>query len=246
MYEAMSIWFLLRGLFGALVGALPGMALAAMGVRPQGDGIAVIGASIGTMLALSRALYRQTFLQAIERGFTLFLRLTVTRMAPGIELLVQSEEQAGFENPSVVVGLRAKVDQRMLWGAIIGMVVLAAPISILSWNIPLSKGEANHPPALRALVRVFIFTAATVLLGGGVGATCGALTMSGMHRRDILLGTVCGALIGTGLAIAVEPGAKIPPRDLYLAFGGVAAYLGMMCGFVSGVASYFGRNEELG
>jgi hypothetical protein len=50
----------LRGLAGALLGALPGSALAVGGMDRQGVGIAVIGAAIGTGLALSRALYGRT------------------------------------------------------------------------------------------------------------------------------------------------------------------------------------------
>jgi hypothetical protein len=72
----------LRGLAGALLGALPGSALAVGGMDRQGVGIAVIGAAIGTGLALSRALYGRSATDSLLRGSALFATMTAEKNLP--------------------------------------------------------------------------------------------------------------------------------------------------------------------
>jgi hypothetical protein len=195
----------LRGLAGALLGALPGSALAIGGMDGQGVGIAVIGAAIGTGLALSRALYGRSATDSLLRGSALFATMTAEKNLPLSGQWSDSLDRVTRPPQPSHQADQDLLAERLVQGAKVG--VVAAVLPALGIAVMFSLQPADHIvergiAVAQGLLVAFCFT---FFAGGASGAVVGGLTVPGTHRRNILLGMFLGSMIGVGMAIAVTP-----------------------------------------
>jgi hypothetical protein len=223
---------ILRCVIGCALGSLPGVALYLAGRMEQGIGLTIIGGLLGGILAISSVLYKTSASETFGRGLLLFLKLTAEKNILGGEKLVHLEEKD-------IPGLRgqsadpAALDQRMFLGMIVGAALAVVPAVFLVLQIR-DKKEEPEPLVLAIMKRTIIGGGFIAFVGGGCGAACGSLTIAGVHRRNIVLGTVVGVLIGAGLATAVAPGARMSGWEMYAGFCALFGWLGMVCGLFSG------------
>jgi hypothetical protein len=225
----------LRLLAGILLGALPGLALAVGGMDRQGAGIAVIGAAIGTGLALSRVLYGRSATDSLLRGSALFAAMTAEKNLPLSGKLSESLDRVAYPaqpQPSHQADQDLLV-ARLVQGAKVGVVTAVLPalgIAVMCFLQPADHIVERGIAVAQGLLLAFCFA---VFGGGASGAVVGALTVPGAHRRNILLGTFLGSTIGLGMAIAIAPTGSASTTLHHLVFSGVFGWFGMVFGLYS-------------
>ena len=224
----------LRVLAGVLLGSLPGLALAVGGMDRQGAGIAVIGAAIGTGLALSRTFYGRSATDSLLRGSALFAAMTAEKNLPLSGKLSESLDRVVYPPQPSHQADQDLLVARFVQGAKVGVVTAVLPalgIAVMCFLQPADHIVERGIAVAQGLLLAFCFA---VFGGGASGAVVGALTVPGAHRRNILLGTFLGSTIGLGMAIAVAP-TGLPITMLHhLVFSGVFGWFGMVFGLYSG------------
>jgi hypothetical protein len=117
----------LRVLAGILLGALPGLALAVGGMDRQGAGIAVIGAAIGTGLALSRTFYGRGATDSLLRGSALFAAMTAEKNLPLSGKLSESLDRVVYPPQPSHQADQDLLVARLVQGAKVGVVTAVLP-----------------------------------------------------------------------------------------------------------------------
>ena len=204
----------------------------AAGRIEQGIGIGIMGGLLGIVLATSSVMYWTTARETFGRGLLLFLQWTAEKNIPGSGRLVPLDDrdipsrQGRSADPELL-------GKRMELFAIIGLAVAAAPTIVVA-ALMSSSGHATDPIVKRILEGVVIGFCFLVAVGGVGGMAVGALTVPGIHRRNIILGTIVGVAVGAGMGVAIVPGAKIPAWQMYCCSCGVFGWLGLASGLASG------------
>lgn len=223
---------LLRCTIYCALGSSIGVVLIAAGQIEQGVGLAIIGGSLGFVLAISSVLYKTSSAETFWRGVLIFLKLTLAKNIPGDDKLVQVEDK-DLEGRHGRSADPVTLDDRMYLGMRVGCVLAVVPAILIATYIQNANG-APAPMIIEILKRILIGFGIVAIVGGGCGAAVGSLTVSGVHRRNIAIGTIVGGIIGAGLATAIFPGALIPAWQLYAVMCGGFGFLGMAAGLISG------------
>lgn len=204
----------------------------AAGRIEQGIGIGIMGGLLGIVLATSSVMYWTTVRETLGRGLLLFLQWTAERNIPGGGRLVPLDDrdipsrQGRSADPELL-------GKRMELFAIIGLALAAAPTIVVA-ALMSSSGRATDPIVKRILDGVVIGILFLATVGGVGGMAVGALTVPGVHRRNIILGTIAGIAVGAGMGVAIVPAAKIPAWQMYCCSCGVFGWLGLASGLASG------------
>ena len=193
----------IRCTIGCILGSSLGVAMIIAGCIQQGIGLAIVGGVLGVVLAISSVLYRTTASEAFGRGLLLFLRWTAHKNIPGGEALVPIQDK-DIPGRQPQTADPVALDNRMLLGMKLGAALAAVPAVLVAVYIQ-DANLAPEPMVLEVVKRVIIGFSFIAFVGGGCGAALGAVTMPGIHRRNIALGTILGATAGAGVAIAVAP-----------------------------------------
>ncbi|WP_153557099.1 hypothetical protein [Roseimaritima sediminicola] len=227
-----SLMVILRCTIGCAIGSGLGVALITAGRIEHGIGLAIIGGVFGIVLAISNVLYKTSSAETFSRGLLIFLKLTAAKNIPGGEKFVPVKEK-DTEGRHGQSADPVALDKRMYFGMKVGAVLAVSPAILIAMYMQDANREPD-PMVLEIVKRIIIGIAFIAFVGGGCGATLGSLTVSGVHRRNIVLGTFVGAVIGAGLATAIVPGARVPAWHMYIFGCGVFGWLGMACGLFSG------------
>jgi hypothetical protein len=163
----------------------------------------------------------------------LFLKLSAAKNVPGGEALVPVPDKPIRGKSSSPAADPAALDRRMVLGMKWGVAVAAIPAIVIAFFIK-DLNQKPDPLVVEILKKVLIAFFLTTMGGGGCGAALAALTIPGVHRRNILLGTTIGLMLGYGIGYAMLPGAVIPAWQAYCFSCGLFAFLGMLCGLFSG------------
>ena len=230
----------IRCLVGCILGSALGIVVILLGWFQQGLGLAIIGALLGLALSMASVWYRTTATETFWRGFLFFLRWTAAKNIPFGGELVPFEEKVVTSIRSSPNADPVSLDNRMYFGMKVGAACTAIPAILVASYLREDAKRGPAPWVLDILVSVVIVLAITMFVGGACGAALGALTVPGVHRRNILLGTVFGVLIGVGVSIATMLGAKIPAWQVYCFDCLVFGWLGMVCGLFAGDNFCFG------
>ncbi len=229
-----------RCLIGSGLGSLLGVAFIACGLQRQGTGLAIMGGTLGFVLSISSVLYKTSASESFFRGLLFFLHITASKNIPGGDALVPLESKF---IPSLY-GRHADMDHlfgRIIIGAKVGVALAVVPAIFVTINTPSSSTSETDPLWLKILLGAFFASLLAVFVGGGIGAAIAALTVSGVHRTNMFLGTLAGLLFGAGLAIAIGPpdGPRTGADSWLMVWTccGIFGSLGMGSGLLGTVAS---------
>jgi hypothetical protein len=224
--NALSI--LLRVVLGAVVGFAPGLPFILAGRTNQGIGIGMIFALCGAYAALSPALYGISTIETLRLGFLMSLQVLIKRNLPGGENLVP------VDNPAIEgsgrMGDQELLGKRMLLGGTIGLVLAVIVGICAAIYLPPGDDFDEYPPIVSFVIVLLLASVLFAIVGMSAGAAIAALTVPGVHRRNICMGTIGGVIIGAGLATAGGSGSRLEMIGLC----GFVGWLGMGCGLMSG------------
>jgi hypothetical protein len=229
------------------LGASPGIIMMLGGQGQQGLGFAILGGSLGFVLALSGVLYKTDSTTTLLRGLLLFGKMTAAKNIPlGDKLFPEPTELEGqFPQTADLETL----DARMYVGMRVGCVVAIAPAIWIALNI---SNRTEEPLVIEILKRCVIGFSFVALVGGVCGMAVGGLTVPGVHQRNILLGPLLGGLIGLGFGTVLAQNA-VDPGIFVSGCSCVFAFLGLIGGVLSAenfhqpaaVESNSGETEDL-
>lgn len=221
------LFIALRLAIGWGLGASPGIVMMLTGEGQQGLGFAILGGSLGFILALSGVLYKTDSTTTLLRGLLLFGKMTAAKNIPlGDKLFPEPKELEGqFAQTADLETL----DARMYVGLRVGCVVAIAPAIWIALNI---SNRTQEPLVIEILKRCVIGFSFVAFVGGVCGMAVGGLTVPGVHQRNILLGPLLGSLIGLGFGTVLAQNA-VDPRILVSGCIGTFAFLGLIGGALS-------------
>lgn len=219
-----------RCVMGSALGSMLGLLSLFAGEHAQGIGLAIIGGLLGFLLALAPVLYRTTAPQAFLNGLLLFFQMTLEKNL-GAGGLLPVEDGASPHRRAVLQADPVLLETRKNRGTIVGATVVCVPAVIAALYLPLDQ---EQPPLVwEILMRGAAAIALTFLVGGYLGAVIGALTLPGIHRRNISIGTAAGILFGFGVSTAIAPGSKVPMWQLYSSICALLGFFGMHFGMIA-------------
>lgn len=215
---------------GWALGAAPGVIIMLGGDGIRGLGFAIIGGTLGLVLALSRVLYQTTSTDTLLRGLLLFCKMTAAKNIPlGDKLIpLEPEEMCGQFEQSANFEM---LESRSYNGMRLGWVVAFVPAIWIAINITNRNSPEEHW-VLEILKRCIVGFAFVALVGGVCGMAVGAVTVPGIHQRNILLGPLLGALIGAGVGLALAQNA-VDPGIFFTGCVLVMAFMGLIGGVFS-------------
>ncbi|HEY4261733.1 MAG TPA: hypothetical protein VGM98_16300 [Schlesneria sp.] len=228
--KALSI--LLRVVLGAVVGFTPAWPFILAGRTSQGIGIGMIFALCGAYGALSPVLYGISTLDTLHLGLLLSLRVLIGHNVPGGENLIP------VDNPAIEgsgrTGDQELLGKRMVLGGTIGLVPAVIAGIFAAIYTPPGDDFNEYPPFVSFVIVLLLASFLFAIVGISTGAAIAALTVPGVHRRNICMGTIGGMIIGAGLTTAVGPDSRSEMIRLYTSSCGFVGWLGMGCGLMSG------------
>ena len=196
----------------------------------QGLGLAIIGGTLGFILALSTVLYKTSSWATLLRGGALFAKLTAAKNIPFGEKLIPYDP-ADLEGQFAQTADLRSLDDRMYIGLRVGWAVAVVPGVWIALNIQNHNAEPE-PFVIEVLKRCVIGFFFVALVGGVCGMALGGLTVPGIHQRNILLGTALGSVIGLGFGTALAQNA-LQPGIFFAISVGSFAFLGLIGGLLS-------------
>lgn len=228
--KTLSILF--RVVLGAVIGFTPGWPFIFAGRTNQGIGIGMIFAMCGAYAALAPVLCGISTIDMLHLGLLLSLRVLIGHNVPGGENLIPVDNLA-IEG-SGRMGDQELLGKRMVRGGTIGLVPAVIAGIFAAIYTPPGDDFDGYPPIVGFVVMLVVASFLLGIVGISTGAALAALTVPGVHRRNICMGTIGGVIIGAGLVTAVGPDSRSEMIRLYSSFCGFVGWLGMGCGLMSG------------
>lgn len=207
---------IIRAIVSGLIGGGVALPFYLFGQDQLALGIGIAITAVGLFFTISSLMVDRPAAEGIDGvlrvlgGTVRFLAIfVIARNLPGVsplEMLNQEEPPAPLNRPI------QKADPGRLWrrfrlGTSAGIILLAIPALVAVFD-PFDRALTPHGGGFvfAALLGVFV---GGLVLGGGFGL----LTVSGIHRRNVLAGLSTGTMFGAGVALCLA--AYETPRDFW-------------------------------